>query len=465
MPPSLVLLLWAVFVLGLLRFDPARYPKSSVALWVPVIWFFFIGSRTPSAWLGLSGVSDVGQALEQGNAFDRTVFSLLTLTAFATLVSRSFKWGKFVTQNSALAVFLAFALLSVAWSDFPLATLKKWFRDMGVYIAVLVVLSDRRPVEAVRTVLRRVFFLQVPLSIVLIKYYPYLGKTFSIWGVQEYAGVSTSKNMLGALCLVSGVFFFWDTVTAWHQRNKVRVRRVVLVNITLIWMILWLLHSCGSTTSTICLVIGCLVIAIAHSNFGRRHSSWLKALAPASFLLYLILALGFGMNGQLSEAVGKSSDMSDRTRIWEAVLSVPINPLLGTGYQSFWLGPRLQWVWSRLTGDDIFEAHNGYLQIYLDLGLIGFVLVCTFLIATYRKICKRLKATPLGSFGLGLWTLLLFYNVTEASLEVDLLFVAFLLAAIPCGPTEDRLPTVHPVDAISRDSLPALKSWVWTGKK
>ena len=121
MPPSLVLLLWAVFVLGLLRFDPARYPKSSVALWVPVIWFFFIGSRTPSAWLGLSGVSDVGQALEQGNAFDRTVFSLLTLTAFATLVSRSFKWGKFVTQNSALAVFLAFALLSVAWSDFPLA--------------------------------------------------------------------------------------------------------------------------------------------------------------------------------------------------------------------------------------------------------------------------------------------------------------------------------------------------------
>src|SRR5207253_11313828 len=39
---------------------------------------------------------------------------------------------------------------------------------------------------------------------------------------------------------------------------------------------------------------------------------------------------------------------SDRTRIWQVLLSVPINPVLGTGYQSFWLGERVQWVWARL---------------------------------------------------------------------------------------------------------------------
>ena len=133
------------------------------------------------------------------------------------------------------------------------------------------------------------------------------------------------------------------------------------------------------------------MIAAAHCNFGRRHPGWVKALAPASFVIYLILTLGFGMGGQLSQAVGKSSDMSDRTRIWQVLLSVPINPVLGTGYQSFWLGPRVQWVWARLTGDNVLEAHNGYLAIYLDLGLIGLFLLCAFLIATYRKICKRLK--------------------------------------------------------------------------
>ena len=399
-------------------------------MWVPVIWFFFLGSRPPAMWLGVS-YGTATQALEEGNPLDRTIFLLLTVAAIAILVSRSFQWGNFVVQNSALAFFLAFALLSVAWSDFPLPTFKKWFRDMGVYMAVLVVLSDPRPLEAVRTVLRRVCYLLVPLSILLIKYYPYLGKSFSAWGGQEYTGVSTSKNMLGAVCLVSGIFFFWDTVTRWHQRRDKLVRRVILVNIAFIGMILWLLNLSQSNTSTICLAIGCVMIAAANCNFGRRHPNWVKALAPVSFLVYLILTLGFGMGGQLSQAVGRSADMSDRTHIWEVLLSVPINPVLGTGYQSFWLGPRAEWVWARLGGDNVLEAHNGYLQIYLELGLIGLFLLCMFLIATYRKIGKRLQPlTPLGSLGLGLWTLLLFYNVTEAAFGAGLLFINLLMGSL-----------------------------------
>jgi O-antigen ligase len=443
MPPTLALAIWFILLLALFVFDPAKGTRTSAALWVPVVWMFFLGSRPPAMWLGFS-FGSATQALQDGNPLDRTIFSLLILAAIVILVSRSFPWRDFVAQNCALAFLLAFALLSVAWSDFPLATFKKWFRDAGVYMVILVVLSDPRPLEALRTVLRRVCYLAIPLSVVLIKYFPALGKTFSPWGGQEYTGVSTSKNMLGATCLVSGIFFFWDTITRWHQRGEVRIRRVILVNIAFIGMTVWLLSVSESNTSTICLAIGCLMIAAAHCNFGRRHPGWVKALAPGSFFLYLILALGFGMSGQLSEAVGRSSNMSDRTHIWEVLLSVPVNPLLGTGYQSFWLGPRVQWVWSRLDGDNVLEAHNGYLQIYLDLGLIGLFLLCTFLIATYRKICRRLKPiTPLGSLSLGLWTVLLFYNITEACFEVTLVFVSFLLIAVTIPErAQDCLPTV-----------------------
>ena len=431
MPPTLALLVWFVLLVSLFWFDPAKTPKTSAALWVPLTWFVFLGSRTPTMWLGLSYGSGA-QALEEGSPLDRTVFLFLTVAVFAILVSRPFPWHKFFSQNAALTCFMVFAMLSVAWSDYPLATFKKWFRDVGVYMAVLVVVSDPCPIEAVRTVLRRVCYLLIPLSVLLVKYYPYLGKTYSAWGGQEYTGVSTSKNMLGVLCLVSGIFFVWDTITNWHQRKKVRVKRVILVNIAFIGMTLWLLNLSDSKTSTICLAIGCLIIAAAHSRFGRRHTGLLKALAPASFLVYVILTLGFGMGAQLSEAVGKAGDMSDRTHIWQVLLSVPINRFLGTGYQSFWLGPRVQWVWARLDGDNVLEAHDGYLQIYLDLGLIGLIILCTFLIGTYRRICKRLRpVTDLGSLGLGLWALLLFYNVSEASFEIDLLLVTFLLAVIP----------------------------------
>jgi O-antigen ligase len=280
-------------------------------------------------------------------------------------------------------------------------------------------------------VLRRACYLLIPLSIVLIKYYPNLGQSFSEWGGQEYTGVSTTKNMLGAVCLVSGIFFFWDTVTRWHQRRDNRIKRIILVNIAFISMIFWLLNLSDSKTSTLCLCLGCFVIAAAHSNFGQRHIGSLKTLAPIIFVLYLILTLGLGMGAQLSQSVGRSGNMSDRTRIWQVLLSVPINHVLGTGYQSFWLGPRVQWVWARLTGDNVLEAHNGYLETYLELGLVGFFFLCVFLIATYRNICKRLKPlTPIGSLGLGLWSLLLFYNITEAAFEPGFLFITFLIGSL-----------------------------------
>src|ERR1700757_5094678 len=102
MSPSLALLLWAVLLLCLFCFDPARERKNSAALWVPVIWLFFLGSRPPAMWLGLDYGSST-QALEEGNPLDRTIFSLLLVAAFAILVSRSFQWGNFVAQNFALA--------------------------------------------------------------------------------------------------------------------------------------------------------------------------------------------------------------------------------------------------------------------------------------------------------------------------------------------------------------------------
>ncbi len=185
---------------------------------------------------------------------------------------------------------------------------------------------------------------------------------------------------------------------------------------------------------------GTLEVRPAASQLGQSAGA-------VEFTVYLLLTLGLGMGAHLSQAVGKSANMSDRTHIWEVLLSVPINPLLGTGYQSFWLGPRVAWVWARLNGDNVMEAHNGYLAIYLELGLIGLFLLCTFLIATYRKICKRLTPlTPVGSLGLGLWTLLLFYNVTEAAFGGGLLWITLLMGSLTVPQrSEDEVDSPQPL--------------------
>ena len=140
--------------------------------------------------------------------------------------------GQILLSNLALTTFLCFALASVLWSDFPFIAFKRWFRDLGHCLAVLVVLSDPHPMDTVRTLLRRLGYLLIPLSLLLIRYYPTIGMQYNYWtGAAMFVGPTTGKNGLGDICLVSGLFFFWDTVALWAGRKQSRTRRIILVNL------------------------------------------------------------------------------------------------------------------------------------------------------------------------------------------------------------------------------------------
>ena len=446
MPPSLALFLWFVLLLGLLYFDPAKDRRISGAVWVPVIWMFIAGSRLPAQWLG-SPMDQAVEALEGGNPLDRSVDLALILLAVGILVSRSFRWGQFFSRNLALTAFLSFALLSVLWSDYPFVAFKRWFRDLGGYLVILVALSDSCPLEALRTVLRRLGYLLVPLSVMLVKYYPTISRSYNYWtGSAEYTGAATSKNLLGVLCLISGLFFFWDTLTRWSDRKKRRTKQIILVNMALIAMTLWLLHMSNSATSRICLVLGCLMVAAAHSKAVKRRPGLLKAGIPVVISSFLMLALGFWADiSAAAGAVGRDPTLTDRTGIWNFLLGMKTNLLLGTGYESFWLGPRLQSFWQNAGLGHINEAHNGYLEVYLNLGLVGLSLLVGFLVASYRTICRRLKPfSGLASLSLALWTILLFYSITEAGFRSSLIWLTFLLGGLAV-PT--AVKTVCPLKA------------------
>lgn len=449
MSPTLALAAWLVLFLALLYFDPAKVRGTSPALWVPVIWMFIVESRLPSQWLGGIGpqlASAEARALEEGNSLDRIVYTALIVLAIGILISRSFKWGAFFTRNPALTSFLLFGLMSLFWSDYPFIASKRWFRDVGNYLVLLIVFSDSMPLDAVRTFLRRLHYATVPLSVVLVKYFPLVGVQYSIWtGGAEYTGVATSKNMLGVVCMTSGLFFFWDTVTRWAERKQWRTRRILIVNLALIAMTLWLLYISNSATSRVCLTIGCLVILALHSRWGKRHPTFLRVLMPASFFLYLILAYGFGLSGELASQVGRDPTLTGRTVIWNAVLSTHTNPLVGTGYESFWLGPRLNQVWQLAT--PINETHDGYLDVYVNLGFVGLFLLGALLISSYRNICKNLTPfSSLATLSAALWTIALFYNVTEAAFSASFMCLTFLVGTIvvPRMASAGMVPVTEP---------------------
>lgn len=435
MSPTLALAVWAVSLLCLLRFDPARGPKTSFAVWIPVIHFFIIASRLPSQWLG--GQADFSaQAMEEGNALDRNIYLCLIVVAVIVLIARSFDWAGAVMGNRALSLFLLFGLVSLVWSDFPFVAFKRWFRDVGQYLTILVAVTDPRPADAIRQMFRRLYFLLLPLCILMNKYYPELSKQYDHWTGQGYfVGATTSKNMLGLVCLTSGLFFAWDTLTLLRDRSQSTSKSAIALNLMFFGMAVWLLIVADSATSRVCLVLGCAVLLLAHTKAVVKRRRLLTVSVFVGCILYEVLAfvVGVDINALVAQAVGRDPTLTGRVFIWETLLNMDINPLLGTGYENFWLGERLAWVWKQ--NGTINEAHNGFLHIYLNLGLIGVSLLGFVLASAYYRICKRLSEEPLGfhTLGLAVWAVLVFYNTTEVAFPTGLLWFTVVPSALLVG--------------------------------
>jgi O-antigen ligase len=327
-----------------------------------------------------------------------------------------------------LTAFLIFGLVSFLWSDFPGVALKRWFRDLGNYFAILVVLSDPNPLQAVRTFFRRLYFVLIPLSLLMIKYFNYLSIRYDFWtGLPEYVGAATSKNTLGATCMLSGLFFFWDTVARWPERREKRTKRIILLNVIFFLMSFYLLRMANSATSLACLLLGCGVILAYH--FWRQRPAYIKTLIPVFLCSYVILGYGFGLNANVARLLGRDPTLTGRTEIWKDLLIFDYNWILGTGYESFWLGERLIQVWTE--AGYITQAHNGYLEIYLNLGIVGLFILVGMLISSYRRICRSFTHSPvLAPLVLASWTLMLFYNITEAAFKVPFMCLTFLMGAI-----------------------------------
>jgi exopolysaccharide production protein ExoQ len=426
MPASVALFLYLALLLALLHHDPAK-DTPRPALWVPVIWLVIMLSRLPAYWLGVTADS-AGAALEDGNWLDRGVYLLLMALAIRILATRSLRWGGLVTQNFALALLLLFGLLSATWSDFPGVALKRWSRDLGHYLIVMVILSDPRPVAAIDTVLRRVCYILLPLSVVFVKYYPHLGISYDPWsGAPTYRGVATTKNGLGALCLIAGIFFVWDIVRRWPRRRERGDKRTILVNVAFLVMTLWLLKLSNSATSVACLVIGSLVIVTLHTRSTSAHR--LKVALPASIGVYLALDSLVGVTDLITAVLGRDSTLTGRTNVWEAVTSLTPNTLLGAGYASFWLGDRLSALWARFWWQPT-QAHNGYLEVYLNLGALGLALLAAFLLTSYRRVWRPGTTLDFLSLSLAIWTVTLLRNMTEASFLAGPFWVLLLLGSV-----------------------------------
>src|SRR4029077_3152784 len=169
-------------------------------------------------------------------------------------------------------VFMVYCFLAIVWSDFPFVAFKRWIKTLGHPIMVLIVLTEADPREGIKRVLKRVAFLTVPLSVIFIKYYPQYGRGFDSWTGEAFNnGVGLNKNELGYGCLVFGLFFFWNLLSARQLTPKLRRWEEYGICLVFLGMIQWLSTMANSATSLSCSVVAAATMVVVGTPLVNRR--------------------------------------------------------------------------------------------------------------------------------------------------------------------------------------------------
>ena len=183
-------------------------------------------------------------------------------------------------------------------------------------------------------------------------------------------------------------------------------------------------------------VIPVLAAALASLGLGHamlRASPRLLAFMPLAAALALLLFLVAAANsGEIAEALGKDPDISGRTLVWAFSFKlILLRPVAGYGLGAVWTGGdspgAVFWAISHLA---VPHAHNGYIQLALELGAVGvalFAAACLMLVlrVLWLTIYVRQRDAP---WSFSFLTLFLLANYSEAWLWIgnETMIVTFI---------------------------------------
>jgi len=408
----------------------ARLSNALEKSFVVLALFLFTGAVIPLLQEQQSGGSE---DLVQGNPVSQAVFLMVYAITSLMLITRSRHfWGRFVrvaTQDKLLLLLVGLALVSVFWSAAPGVTLRRDVALLGTTLfgAYFVARYDLK--EQLR-LLAWAMGIAALLSLVIALALPSYGVANDLRETAWQGIYGGGKNVLGRVMCLSTIIFLLLALDK-HSRHRWLLWAGAGLSAGLVFM------SHSATSEVILLAILLLLPLYAALR-------WHYALA-ASFFAFAVL-VGAGIvtwivadADLVLNALGRDLTLTNRTYLWPAVIEmIRERPWLGYGYGAFWLGWAGEsahvWLWNARVGLEATHAHDGFLDLCLNLGLFGVsTFALGFLLAARRAVTwARYTRGAENLWPLAYLTFILLYNLGESAILASndiiwLLYVAVVL--------------------------------------
>ena len=288
-----------------------------------------------------------------------------------------------------LFAYLAFAGLSVAWAFKPEISFVRFAQQaMIVTCIVIPAMLAARNSDLVRG-LFLCFAIAAILNLVFVFIRPPIDFKNATWG---YPGYFAGKNYLGECATLTLLLSMYEIAHPGRRRAYGIIVAIVSVAILIL---------SNSKTSMGLAVLAPLAAGV--TLLLRRKTR----ISPAIILLsipvgFYIFSSVTGFTAyRLSNILYGDPTFTGRSVIWEFVKTeIDHRPLLGWGYQSFWLaGPDAPSIlnapgWVKTMPN----AHSGYFDTLVELGYVGYALLLAFIIATLHAIGRVADRAPLRAW-------------------------------------------------------------------
>lgn len=258
-----------------------------------------------------------------------------------------------------------------------------------------------------------------------------------------WRGVWYEKNQMGMVMAAGGT-----AAAAWAVSED----RLRLTPLLAILLCVLLVLATRSKTSLLCIILGVGMVGVLWTL--KRGG---PALAVASVWMGVVgAAAGWWLwtyeSAEILAALGKDPSLTGRTGIWDALfVTIAERPWTGYGYNAFWGIDSAPATWVRYqTGWLVPSAHNGWIDLLVQLGWPGAVLVGTIMTSSYVLTLARLPTAGLreGFWGIAYLSVYILLSFSESVLVSAqnlpwTLCLAILARAVYPEPRPQRATLAH----------------------